>query len=107
VIPRSLCERDTLLVEATTYLKSIKRTGQNVQHVYAHQINNCLLTLFANLSSTDSATLSSDDFSMEIKYLKASGHDKPVDTVKETRNFGFFMQQMTKRRDLVLKSFEK
>jgi hypothetical protein len=107
VIPRSLCERDTLLDEATTYLKSIKRTGQNVEHVYAHQINNCLLVLFANLSSTDSATLSSDDFSMEIKYLKPSGPDKIVDKVKETRNFVFFMQQVQKRRDFFLKSMAK
>jgi hypothetical protein len=107
VIPNSLCKRDILLEEATQYLKTIKRVNKSVEHVYAHQINNCLLLLFANLTSTDSQNLSTDDFQMEIKYLSPHGEDKIVDEVKETRNFRFFQIEMEKKRDFILNSIAK
>jgi hypothetical protein len=103
IVPSDLCQRDILLEEATDYLKSIKRVGDDVEHVYAHQVNNCLLVLFATLSSNTSADLSKDDFRMEIKYLEPRGNDRIFDEIKETRNFKLFQIKMQSRRDMARK----
>jgi hypothetical protein len=107
VLPEDLCQKDVLLGEAAEYLKEIKRVGSDVQHIYTHQINNCLIVMFSKLSSASSKMLSDDDFSMEIKYLEPKGAVTQLDKVDKIRNFKKFQMEMKKRRDFALKNLAK